>query len=325
MEENIIFENAINALQQTLKEDVCIQNTDHLLKNAIVIIKGVKFLIEIRSELTLANYLTVVQFLNTRKQETGYDVLLICKRCTSTVLEKCYQDGINVLDFAGNCLISANGIYVNIQGKKANMPIPTNDKTFNEAGIKLVYFFLYDKENISKSYREIAQDTGLSLGTITNVINELMANKFVSTSGKKRIIINREVLIEQWQQTYNRVLKPKLFIGKMKFMSKEAARNWREIALPDNSVWGGESGANIIDGYLQPEIFSIYTDKTMSALLATRNMAPAPDGQIYVYKKFWPIKDNATTTARLIIYADLMGSGNSRCLEAAQRIKQNGL
>lgn len=229
------------------------------------------------------------------------------------------------MDFAGNCLISAGGIYVNIQGKKANVPIPTNDKTFNEAGIKLVYYFLSDKENISKSYRAIAQETKLSLGTITNVINELIANKFVSSSGKKRIVINRDELIEQWQQAYNRVLKPRLLIGKMKFISREAAMNWREIALPYNTIWGGESGANIIDDYLQPEIFTIYTDKTISALLATRSMAPASDGHINVYKKFWTIKDSSITAARLIIYADLMGSGNSRCLEAAQRIKQYGL
>lgn len=49
------------------------------------------------------------------------------------------------------------------------------------------------------------------------------------------------------------------------------------------------------------------------------------DGEIFVYNKFWKKIDLDTTVPAILIYADLMGSGNSRNIEAAQRILEHEL
>ncbi len=46
-------------------------------------------------------------------------------------------------------------------------------------------------------------------------------------------------------------------------------------------------------------------------------MIPAPLGEIYVYKRFWQTQD----TPLLVVYADLLATGDDRCREAAERIK----
>lgn len=39
-----------------------------------------------------------------------------------------------------------------------------------------------------------------------------------------------------------------------------------------------------------------------------------------VYQKFWTDNSMSNIVPKLLIYADLMGSGDSRCLEAANKL-----
>ena len=52
---------------------------------------------------------------------------------------------------------------------------------------------------------------------------------------------------------------------------------------------------------------------------------PDPQGEIKIYKKFWIGESDERLAPALVIYADLMGTGDSRCREAALRIKENGI
>lgn len=54
-------------------------------------------------------------------------------------------------------------------------------------------------------------------------------------------------------------------------------------------------------------------------------LRPDDEGEVFVYKKFWSSVEQSLVTPALLIYADLMGSGNSRNIEAAQRIYNNEL
>ena len=49
------------------------------------------------------------------------------------------------------------------------------------------------------------------------------------------------------------------------------------------------------------------------------------NGEIKVYQKFWKWETEDHLAPLILVYADLMGSGNSRCLEAANRLIKYGL
>ena len=61
------------------------------------------------------------------------------------------------------------------------------------------------------------------------------------------------------------------------------------------------------------------------ALDALRASLPVGDVVSTTAVKFWNWETDNRTVPAILIYADLMGSGNSRCLEAAQRILRNEL
>ena len=153
----------------------------------------------------------------------------------------------------------------------------------------------------------------------------MKAKRYLVQTDKGRRLAMREEIIEWWQQQYNEFLKPKLLVNRMAFRTPEARKKWKEMVLPKGMYWGGDCGANLIDGYLIPGEFEIYTDVVSSLLLRTGMVMPASDGEIHIYKRFWIGDESESLAPILVIYADLMGTGDSRCHEAALRIKENGI
>ena len=116
---------------------------------------------------------------------------------------------------------------------------------------------------------------------------------------------------------------PTLHIGNFRFTKSNDENNWKEITLkPNETYWGGEPAGKIITNYLVPEIFTLFTDETRNNLIKNYRLVPENTGNIKAYKKFWKGQAtfNETVVHPLLAYADLMNTGNSRCMETAKMI-----
>ena len=182
---------------------------------------------------------------------------------------------------------------------------------------KIIFYLLQNKENVGKTIRDIATATGVSLGSVHSTLSDLINRGYVVDDGKSRLLRKRPSLIVRWTQGYNDTLKPKLFISRFTFLSPAVREQWHSIQLPKTLSWSGEPAAALKDGYLQPERWDIYTSDKANALIATGRMIPAPQGEIYVYKRFWQTEG----TPLLVVYADLLATEDDRCREAAERMK----
>ena len=256
--------------------------------------------------------------------------ILVTKYINSALFEKLVAYGINILDCAGNCYIRYTKGETNIfhlinKGEKNIFAKEKVYPIFQDAGIKVIFYLLQDKNNIDKTYREIQENTGVALGTVKNVIDELVARNFILATDKGRILKNRKALLDLWVENYNQVLKPKLLMGRLAFRANEQRNNWQTMDLPEGMFWGGEGAANIIDNYLAPGAFDIYTDVPTAYLMKTGFVKQDSNGEIRVYQKFWKWETENNLAPLILIYADLMGSNNSRCLEAANRLMEYGL
>lgn len=294
-----------------------LNNYDYLLT-----MRNFTFAVEVKTNVVKTNYVSILEKLKYIKAQNKLPVLLIGDYISPLLFPLFINEGINLLDSAGNCYINENNIIVYIKGEKRKIEEETLNSAFNESGIKLIFYFLTHPENIRKSYREMSTATSISLGSIKNVIEDLKAKKFIFLAKGKRQLMNEKKLIEQWQIAYNKVLRPKLFLGKMDFIRCTDAIRWKDLPLDEGTIWGGEPAANLFDGYLSPEIMTLYTNKSIKELTSTRKLRPSQKGKILVYKRFWDSKVLKQTPS-FLIYADLMESGDSRCWEAAQRIINN--
>ena len=304
----------------TRRDDITIRPSSNRRYDTDISIGNVKLVGEVKSYVNNANFNQMLFRLQEIRQTSKLPIMLIVGDISPQNLMKFADEGFNVLDHAGNCYINIPPLYILITGQKLVKPKETVKKVFNDSAIKLIFYFLLDKSNIAKPYRKIVEETGFSIGTVKNVIEEMTLQHHIIKTSKGRVLMDWRKLLDDWQVAYNQTLKPKLFLKKMTLAKPERIKNWKDTKLPQDACWGGESGANLTDGYLIPEIHTIYTGGDSNEIIRTSRILPSSEGEILVYKKFWTGIEENHIAPKILIYADLMGTANSRCLDAAKRI-----
>ena len=304
----------------TRRDDITIRPSSNRRYDTDISIGNVKLVGEVKSYVNNANFNQMLFRLQEIRQTSKLPIMLIVGDISPQNLMKFAEEGFNVLDHAGNCYINIPPLYILITGQKLVKPKETVKKVFNDSAIKLIFYFLLDKSNIAKPYRKIVEETGFSIGTVKNVIEKMTLRHHIIKTSKGRVLMDWRKLLDDWQVAYNQTLKPKLFLKKMSLVKPERIKNWKDTKLPQDACWGGESGANLTDGYLIPEINTIYTGGDSNEIIRTSRILPSSEGEILVYKKFWTGIEENHIAPKILIYADLMGTANSRCLDAAKRI-----
>lgn len=324
--EKELIDIACGNLTRTLnKSDIRIKQSRHTGPDSIISIVGIDFAVIAKSTISNTNLLQAIGQAMNITGETGLPVLFVLGYIAPSTARTLVENGFNYIDYSGNCTIRQGLLCISVSGLRNNYMEQKKSHTMSEAKIHLIFRFLSNPQLIGDGYRAISSETGYSLGTIKNAIEDLTAGKYVLHTDKGRKLINKEDLLNQWVQAYNQIARPKLTLCRMRFRSDEMKKDWKQMKLPKGMVWGGDCGANLIDGYLIPGSYEIYTSEPSAALLATGKVLPDDNGEITIYKKFWTDSADTITASKLIIYADLLNGGDSRQLEAAQRLISDGI
>jgi hypothetical protein len=94
-----------------------------------------------------------------------------------------------------------------------------------------------------------------------------------------------------------------------------------------NALWGGEEAAARLTNYLQPYIYTIYTHGNEGEFILRNRLTKNPLGNIILMKKFWNF-DNPEypgLTHPILIYADLLATGEPRNIETAKIIYEKDI
>jgi hypothetical protein len=330
IEENIL-EEAILKLQAHSGLTVARSGVG-LGEDTFLTIDGAKFNVSIVKEITKANKGVVLNLIHPLIDNTDFPFLLITKYIPNEIAQEySIKYGINYLDLAGNCYIRTKDLVILIEGKKRNKTEKTNQsRAFQEAGIKIIFWLLSNSDHINLPYREIAKECGVSLASVGYVLQELTELNFFMKTQKGNFLKNQKELLDRWVMAYHEVLRPRLLLKKMRFMKNEK-NDWSHLPIHDAEgvvLWGGEPAGALLTNYLYPGAFTIYTDGFWKTLIHDLDLAPSDNGDVEILKIFWIEKDkhtNLPTVPPLLIYADLMGSGNDRNIETAKIILENEL
>lgn len=257
--------------------------------------------------------------------------LLVAKYISNPAKELLEKRGINYLDTSGNCYIrNGNGIFWHIKG---HGEMPKNGaikhRAFQKNGIKLTYALLLNEDLLNKRYREIAAVADISVSTVGDILTDLQAAKFlVKVNEKKMALINKPELLSQWVTAFNQKLNPKLVRGRFRLRTQI----WSQLEIGDQSFWGGEPAADLLTNYLYPGAWTLYSNLDRKRLIHDLQLIPDEDkGNVTVYSLFWKVENKdfvlpeSKTVHPLLVYADLIGSGNDRNFETAKKIYERYL
>lgn len=258
-------------------------------------------------------------------QANRYAPLIVVAQHIFPLLKKKLRDhNINYLETNGNVWIKQPGFIVwiehpyteRIQKEKGN-------RAFTKTGLKVLYDFLLHEEHINLPYREIAEMNFVALGNINYIINGLKERNFlINVNDKEYKLHNKVTLLEKWVTAYGQRLKPTLLVDTYRFLREDDLNNWKNLSLtPGKTWWGGEPAAELLTNYLRPAEWVLYTTETKAELMKHYRLVPDEQGPIKVFRKFWGYtRLNEKTVSPLLVYADLINSTDSRCIETAQKI-----
>lgn len=279
-----------------------------------------KYYAEIKTTVTKTQRLLLL----VHREKLQYPIFLIAKYVNAQTAAQLRQDGIEFIDTAGNALINQPPVYIFVKGNR-HPEIATQaplKRAFRAAGLKMIYAFLCNPGFENKTYREIAAATDVALGTVDWIMKELKEMGFLLDMGKKgHKLIQKENLLQRWVTAYPEQLWPKQVLGRY----KGEYGWWQQKRLdPLKAQWGGEVAAAKLTQYLKPEIITIYTTaEHLNQLLIENRLKKDPLGDVEILERFWKQAEAwqyNDLVHPVLIYADLLATGNQRNIETAKMI-----
>lgn len=290
------------------------------LDRRIISINKIKMLVEGRTEVR------PIQASNIVSHYSPHDMplIVIAQYITPKAKKILRNNSINYIDNYGNAYIVSGGTKIYVEKNNATPPQKEYSDIFTVSGGRVVYQLLIEPDRIKATYRELSELSQVSLGTVSKVLNSLRDEGFVKNNYEgDPELINREKLLEKWIILFNEKMLPSLKIGNYSFMGPA----FDKIDEEEETRWGGESGAAGLTDYLNPEKFTVFTNRNPRNFPKELKLYPDENGIVSVFKVFWKKGSNPQNyphnnlyTHPLLIYAELIYSDSERNKETAQLI-----
>jgi hypothetical protein len=298
--------------------------------DALLSIKDEQFIVESKVSVRTTNQGFIMLQLEDMKRNSKRPIILIAEYISKKATEELRKRDINYIDIAGNAFIKCNALMIFIEGQKKTKKEKTNQsRAFQEAGLKILFHLLNKPEHLQDSYRKIAENADVSIGSVSNVMAELEDLNFLLKTNNKRVLKNTTELLERWIVEFNDVLRPRITRKKMRSIDNNIQNQWQNVNTHINNgyfQWGGEPGGALLTNNLRPEKFTLFTDLELSEVAKSLKLTPSESGDVEILFKFWKSENNNTgVVPALLIYADLMNSGFGRNIETAKKILENEL
>jgi len=265
----------------------------------------------------------------TQRQQQRGKTILVTDIVPPALADQMRQLDVPFLDTAGNAYINLPGLYIFVKANRR----PELDRAreryraFKPTGLRIIFALLCNPGLENKTYRDIAAAAGVALGTVNGVMTDLKAQGYLMEVGNQtRRLRNKRNLFAEWVAAYPRDLKPKVLIGR--YATKDYG--WWNEPTPavDGALWGGEIAAALLTRYLTPATATIYVQDHLNELIVKHGLRKDPRGKVEILKAFWNFdypNQEPHTVHPLLIYADLIATGDPRNIDTARIINDNEL
>ena len=282
-----------------------------------------RFAVDVKRSITPATVGPIVHHL----ARLGEQALLVTAYITPPMAERLREQRIAFLDTAGNAYLDRAPLLVWVKGQKpeARSVAPEVGRAFQPTGLKVLFALLCNPDAVNLPYRQVAAMVNVAHGTVGWVMADLTQLGYLRESGGKRRmrrLFERSRILPRWTEAYARALRPRTLIGRYYVPTIE---NWSDWALAEHgALWGGEPAAALLTRHLRPGELTIYADKLPGKLAGRQkflqNPRPGHTAAVEVRKRFWTFAGDPRheqIVPPLLVYADLLATGDQRCIETA--------
>ena len=263
-----------------------------------------------------------VGLLGAKLAQNHKPIMLVADYVNPRQADRLRRLNIPFIDTAGNTYVNEPPIFVFATGSKPET-LPTAKprvRLFQPTGLKLIFALLNQPGLEQRPYREQADVAGIALGGVAWIMGDLRDGGYlIKPTPKTRRLINRRALADLWVENYPARLREKLMFGRY---TTTRQRWWEDTDIARHrGYWGGEIAADRLTHHLKPKHATIYADRLPARLLLENRLHKAPDGHIEILERFWRFdypEKAMRVVPPLLVYADLIATGNARNVDVAQ-------
>ncbi len=250
----------------------------------------------------------------------------------AAVLERA---GIDYVDLAGNAHLQAPGLLVHVEGRRPPKEAARAPGRPHKAWIKTVMALLIRPDLLDATYRTIADQAEVALGTIGACLNDLTQRGLLVDRKAGRQLTDRPALVALWVQAYVEALRPTLKERRLQIRAADKTELVARLAgvLVDRGTpWAltGADAAHRRTHFFRAEETEIYAnvglfeDRTVQKALVAQPALRA--GNLIVIEPPGPLalpqalNDGVPLAPDLLAYAELRYRGTEQAREAADML-----
>ncbi len=334
-QERMTIGAALRALARTTGIEGQVIQAKHLLPNGKTADAQIEIQVDQHTHLFVVEIKAVdrqIALQQTKNHLLAYEEpgLLVARHITPELANRCRTLDLHFIDTAGNAYLRAPGLYIYVTGQRRNdiEQAPRGFRAFNATGLRVIFALLCQPKLVNEPYRQIAKAAGVALGTTGWVFRDLINHGMMIEGGTKygRRIQNMRKVLEEWVTNYPARLRPKL--GGRRYRAPEPDWWKRADIKKYNAWWGGEIAADRLTGYLKPQTATVYVQGDARQIILDHRLRPDINGDVEILNAFWHFENEDTLkdlAPPLLVYADLIATGDPRNTETARLINEKYL
>ena len=288
----------------------------------------ITYAVEAKRNLTPATLEAVTAQLRRVAEAAGHPGLLVTHSLTTSMTERLRALNQPFADTAGNAYLEGPGLLVYVTGRKleGKPTMAAARRALTTAGLKVQFALICNPALADAPLRAIAAAADVALGGVGSVLADLQQAGHLLVQGKKRRLNATRRLLDEWAQDYARRLRPKTLLEIYTTPNFDAWESWQ--LDPAQALWGGEPAARLLVQHLRPGVLTLYGEKVPARLMVEQRMTAASatltqPRRVELRRPFWgklPGAESPGAVPPALVYADLLATGDSRCLETAEMI-----
>ena len=235
-----------------------------------------------------------------------------------TTADRLCAERVNYVDTAGNLRLFINGNLLCVKNCRRPSRLVrqvTPGRCWNPQGMKVLFLLLTENKSLGWTYREIAEKSGVSLGTVSNVLQEAVERNYLLKWNHGYKWGDKAKMVDLWATNYGLILLPRLTTER--YQGTPIAGGVEGLMLPGGETAAAEAG-------LAETTFGHYWKQgNIAPVIARNRWRPDADGNIMVKTAFWPeTRPFKRQVPWLLVYADLMAVDDSRNQEIATLFRE---
>lgn len=180
----------------------------------------------------------------------------------------CAESEIGFIDFAGNCRISFDQIYIRIEGNKNATAEKRNLRSLYSPKAERILRVLLFSPNRKWKMHELSEEADVSIGLVHNVISLMKDREWAKeTKSQGMSISDFDALLNEWSRVYS-VRKPKsedyFFLGDVDLVEREIASLCKSISV--NYAFTGLSAASRYAPFVRYQRVDCYLDAAPNSI-----------------------------------------------------------